>query len=62
MPVPDIKADEHKLKVVHVGSRNSTTVKEFSLKDLSKFRPATLNAALMCAGNRRSEMNQVSPS
>ncbi|XP_034830986.1 sulfite oxidase [Maniola hyperantus] len=59
MPVPDLDAKTHKLKVVLVGK--TTTVREFSLDELHKFRPATLNAALMCAGNRRSEMNKVRP-
>ncbi|CAH2235979.1 jg2053 [Pararge aegeria aegeria] len=59
MPVPDLDAEQHKLKVVLVGS--STIVREFSLQDLHRFRPATVNAALMCAGNRRSEMNEVKP-
>ncbi|CAH2102004.1 unnamed protein product [Euphydryas editha] len=59
MPVPDINENEHKLTVTIVGK--NTTVKEFTMKDLDKFKPVTLNAALMCAGNRRSEMNKVKP-
>ncbi|XP_050345234.1 sulfite oxidase, mitochondrial isoform X2 [Nymphalis io] len=59
MPVPDINENEHKLTVTIVGK--TTTVNEFTMKDLSKFKPVTVNAALMCAGNRRSEMNKVKP-
>ncbi|XP_026487066.2 sulfite oxidase, mitochondrial isoform X1 [Vanessa tameamea] len=59
MPVPDINENEHKLTVTIVGK--TTKVKEFTLKDLRKFKPVSVNAALMCAGNRRSEMNKVKP-
>ncbi|XP_045459962.1 sulfite oxidase, mitochondrial [Melitaea cinxia] len=60
MPVPDIDVKEHKLTVTIVGK--NTKVKEFTLEDLKKFKPVSINAALMCAGNRRSEMNkQVKP-
>lgn len=57
MPVPDIDVKEHKLTVTIVGK--NTKVKEFTLEDLKKFKPVSINAALMCAGNRRSEMNKV---
>ncbi|CAH0727684.1 unnamed protein product, partial [Brenthis ino] len=56
MPVPDIDPNTHKLKVTIVGDTDN--VKEFSLEDLSMFPTETLDAALMCAGNRRTEMNK----
>nr|XP_037867145.1 sulfite oxidase isoform X3 [Bombyx mori] len=60
MPVPELDADDHRLKVTVKGSKIRT--EEFSLRDLDKFRRVTTRAALMCAGNRRSEMNeQVKP-
>ncbi|XP_012543925.1 sulfite oxidase isoform X2 [Bombyx mori] len=59
MPVPELDADDHRLKVTVKGSKIRT--EEFSLRDLDKFRRVTTRAALMCAGNRRSEMNEVKP-
>ncbi|XP_052747496.1 sulfite oxidase isoform X2 [Bicyclus anynana] len=60
MPVPELDAKEHRLRVVLVG--DTTTVKEFSLEELQQFPAARLSAALMCAGNRRSEMNKFTGS
>ncbi|XP_059046931.1 sulfite oxidase [Achroia grisella] len=59
MPVPETDAATHRLRVV-VRDR-STRSFEFSLADLKQFTPVKLRAALMCAGNRRSEMDKVKP-
>lgn len=61
MPVPEMHAETHKLNVV---IKNGTTSKNvnFKLNDLAKYRTVTVRATLMCAGNRRNEMNkQVKP-
>ncbi|XP_028169216.1 sulfite oxidase isoform X2 [Ostrinia furnacalis] len=59
MPVPDLDASRHSVRVI-VKDRGVRT-KDFTLEDLNKFKHVTLRAALMCAGNRRSEMNEVKP-
>lgn len=59
MPVPEVKAESHTLRINIAGRDDSVA---FTLQDLAKFRQASVRAALMCAGNRRSEMNkQVKP-
>ncbi|CAH2050955.1 unnamed protein product, partial [Iphiclides podalirius] len=57
MPVPELEAATHRLRVVLDGF----AVESFSLEQLRRFDSASLSAALMCAGNRRSEMDQVKP-
>ncbi|KAJ8735925.1 hypothetical protein PYW07_007545 [Mythimna separata] len=60
MPVPELDQSSHRVKVIV--KDGGVTSKEFSLQDLSRFPKGTVRAALMCAGNRRSEMNeQVKP-
>lgn len=60
MPVPDLDAGQHSVRVII--RDGSTRVKEFSLDKLEMFPKGSVRAALMCAGNRRSEMNeQVKP-
>ncbi|XP_026317876.1 probable sulfite oxidase, mitochondrial isoform X2 [Hyposmocoma kahamanoa] len=57
MPVPELEASSHKLRIsIEQGGRS--TSRDFSLEDLDKFPQSQLSAALMCAGNRRSEMNK----
>ncbi|XP_037298716.1 sulfite oxidase, mitochondrial isoform X2 [Manduca sexta] len=57
MPVPELDPATHRVKV-SVGGHDPRT---FSLQQLDQFPRVTLRAALMCAGNRRSEMNKVKP-
>lgn len=57
MPVPDLSASEHTLRVTVVGDGVRTT--EFTLQELEQFQRTAVRAALMCAGNRRSEMDKV---
>ncbi|CAH0592740.1 unnamed protein product [Chrysodeixis includens] len=60
MPVPDLDAEQHRLQVIIKDGRTRTL--DFSLKQLQMFPKGSVRAALMCAGNRRSEMNeQVKP-
>ncbi|XP_053618090.1 sulfite oxidase, mitochondrial isoform X2 [Plodia interpunctella] len=56
MPVPELD-QTHKLRVDIEGAGS----RQFSLRELDQFPRHSLRAALMCAGNRRSEMNQVKP-
>lgn len=58
MPVPDIEAASHRVRVT-VRSSGSERERSFSLAELDKFPRLAVRAALMCAGNRRSEMNEV---
>ncbi|XP_052750154.1 sulfite oxidase isoform X2 [Galleria mellonella] len=61
MPVPQLDASKHRLRVVVRGGTSRTKTFEFSLRDLHRFPTTSLRAALMCAGNRRSEMDKVKP-
>lgn len=56
MPVPELDAATHRLRVV---VEPTAQVASFSLQQLLTFPRATFSAALMCAGNRRSEMDKV---
>lgn len=58
MPVPEIDPETHKVTVV-IKDGGATSITEFTLKDLDQFEKHEVRAALMCAGNRRSEMNKV---
>ncbi|KAL0901071.1 hypothetical protein ABMA27_006393 [Loxostege sticticalis] len=60
MPVPDIEAASHRVRVT-VRSSGSERERSFSLAELDKFPRLAVRAALMCAGNRRSEMHEVKP-
>ncbi|KOB70847.1 Sulfite reductase [Operophtera brumata] len=61
LPVPDVNPATHKLRVTRVGRSvvSGAVCREFTLEQLSKFRKGRIRAALMCAGNRRSEMSKV---
>ncbi|XP_075977587.1 sulfite oxidase isoform X2 [Anticarsia gemmatalis] len=61
MPVPELEAKEHSLRITIIDG--GTRSKQFELQELLKMFPqGEVRAALMCAGNRRSEMNkQVKP-
>lgn len=56
MPVPSVKEDDFKLTLIIIGK--TETMKIFYLNDLQKLPQVECRAALMCAGNRRSEMSQ----
>lgn len=57
MPVPELDGSRHRVQVII--KNGGVRTKEFSLTQLHMFPQATVRAALMCAGNRRSEMNEV---
>ncbi|GBP49138.1 Probable sulfite oxidase, mitochondrial [Eumeta japonica] len=59
MPVPELDPKNHSFKVIIKNGETKTKV--FSLADLENFRQVDVRAALMCAGNRRSEMDKVKP-
>ncbi|XP_041975205.1 sulfite oxidase, mitochondrial [Aricia agestis] len=59
MPVPELSEEEHTVTVTIVGDGTSTI--SLTLQDIERFPQVTVRAALMCAGNRRSEMNKVKP-
>lgn len=56
MPVPEVDPEEYELEVEIEGREG---VKVFSLEDIKKLPKHTVTATIMCAGNRRSEMNMV---
>ena len=57
LPVPDINPEKYVLEVAAPGMRRPV---HLTLQDLkSKFEKHTVTATLMCAGNRRSEMNEI---
>ncbi|XP_013133275.1 PREDICTED: probable sulfite oxidase, mitochondrial isoform X2 [Papilio polytes] len=58
MPVPELEAATHR---VRVAVQATGAVRELSLAQLRRLPAASLRAALMCAGNRRSEMDKVKP-
>ncbi|KAH9635140.1 hypothetical protein HF086_000861 [Spodoptera exigua] len=57
MPVPELDSSEHRVRVTI--KNGQTVTREFSLQQLDKFPRTAVRAALMCAGNRRSEMNEL---
>lgn len=56
MPVPEVDVDTYRLEVEVEGTDRYLS---FSLDDLKKLPKTTIVATLMCAGNRRSDMNKV---
>lgn len=56
MPVPIINADEYELEIEIEGKDETKT---FSLKDIRKMPKHNVTAAIMCGGNRRTEMAHV---
>ncbi|KAJ8904810.1 hypothetical protein NDN08_001325 [Rhodosorus marinus] len=56
LPVPKIEGKDYKLEIVHRDGRTS----ELTLADLeNKFKPHDVTATIMCAGNRRNEMDSI---
>ena len=56
LPVPDIDPDKYELEITGPNVKSVW----LSLEDLkTKFKKHTVTATLMCAGNRRSEMNEI---
>ncbi|XP_048489131.1 sulfite oxidase, mitochondrial [Plutella xylostella] len=63
MAVPELDPLTHRVTVTvrGEGGKAGGEARSFSMEDLDKFPQVTVRAALMCAGNRRSEMNKVKP-
>lgn len=58
LPVPDIDADSYELNIEVEGSK---TAKTLTLNDIKALPKCHVTAAIMCGGNRRSEMTKVKP-
>lgn len=56
LPVPDIKEEDYELDIEIEGTEKTLSLK---LSDIKKFKKYTVTAAIMCGGNRRSEMHEV---
>ncbi|CAG9136285.1 unnamed protein product [Plutella xylostella] len=63
MAVPELDPLTHRVTITvrGAGGKEGGEARSFSMEDLDKFPQVTVRAALMCAGNRRSEMNKVKP-
>lgn len=57
MPVPVIDEASYELEIEIEGTDKQ---KIFKLDDIKRLPKHTITAAVMCGGNRRSEMNKVS--
>ncbi|XP_068153381.1 sulfite oxidase, mitochondrial [Drosophila tropicalis] len=58
LPVPNIAADDYELEIEMEGSSKQLTLK---LEDIKALPKHTVTAAIMCGGNRRSEMTKFKP-
>lgn len=58
LPVPNIDADSYELEIDVEGTDQT---KMFTLKDIQALPKYNVTAAIMCGGNRRSEMSHVKP-
>lgn len=56
LPVPEIDVKSYELEFVNEKNKKSITLK---LDDLKKYKRYTITAAIMCGGNRRSEMMSI---
>lgn len=56
LPVPEVDGDSYRLEIEIEGTDRNLS---FSLDDLKKLPKTTIVATLMCAGNRRADMNKV---
>lgn len=56
LPVPTVDIASYELEIEVHGSKNHLNLK---LADIKKFPKHTVNATIMCGGNRRSEMAEV---
>ncbi|KAK9509718.1 hypothetical protein O3M35_006973 [Rhynocoris fuscipes] len=56
LPVPDIDPSTYKLEVTGIGIDGTQS---FTLEDIKKMPKHTINCAIQCCGNRRSEMSKI---
>lgn len=61
LPVPDINVEDYELEISVEIKCDESVVKEKTLKldEIKKLPKYSVNAAIMCGGNRRSEMTKV---
>lgn len=61
LPVPDINVEDYELDIsVEIACDKSVTKEAtFKLDDIKKLPKYSVSAAIMCGGNRRSEMTKV---
>lgn len=57
LPVPLIDMEDYELEL----ALEDKTVASFKLEDIKKFPKYTITSAIMCGGNRRSEMAEAKP-
>lgn len=57
LPVPEVNLKHYNLTISTEDGSGKTL--KLTLDDLKKFPKHSVTAALMCAGNRRSQMNKV---
>nr|XP_022903826.1 probable sulfite oxidase, mitochondrial [Onthophagus taurus] len=58
LPVPYVDPETYELEI-EVDNGTNNIKKTLKLEDLKKLPKHTINATIMCAGNRRSEMNRI---
>lgn len=58
LPVPELNADSYELSIEIEGTETSKTI---TLSDIKALPKCHVTAAIMCGGNRRSEMTKVKP-
>lgn len=56
LPVPEIDAETYELEIEIKGTEKST---KLTLKDIKSLPKHHITAAIMCGGNRRSEMTTI---
>lgn len=56
LPVPEIDVDDYELEIEVEGSPKNVVLK---LKDIQQMPKHSVTAAIMCGGNRRSEMSKI---
>lgn len=57
LPVPDIKVTDYELEIEIENGKRPPVVLSFD--DIKALPKTSITAAIMCGGNRRSEMNKV---
>lgn len=55
LPVPDVDPPDYELEI----AVENDTKKILNLNDIKKYEKYTITSAVMCGGNRRSEMHAV---
>ncbi|XP_030380822.1 probable sulfite oxidase, mitochondrial [Scaptodrosophila lebanonensis] len=62
LPVPTLQDDDYGLEIeISAGKHAGTAERTLSFEDIKRLPKHTVTAAIMCGGNRRSEMTRVKP-